>query len=435
MTGPVPQRERLPPRTLPWLWFLFGHLSLLTALATLAVEPAVIGDFYYHPKAVALVHLVTLGWISCNIVGSLYLVGPVALRTRLEGGTSGAIAFALAAIGIIGMVAHFWLDAYSGMIWAAGTVLAGLLVLGIRAAPTLLSSDLPATVRWHVGLAFTNLVAATLLGMAIGLEKLTVLTLPGPVLGAVRAHAHLAAIGWALMMVMGIGYRLLPMQLPSAIPERSGPRASAWLLEAGLLGLVAGAMFEWVWVDRAGALMLFAALAVFARQLLWMTRNRRNPAKGLPSPDLAMALTVHAIAYLAVSAATGLLLLWLAPSALTIRLTFVYGVAGLLGFLSQIILGVGGRLLPLTGWMRAFVEGDFEPPDLGLHELPLRGLQWCVLVTWVVGLPALTWGLATGAAGWTRAGACALLIGALADGVNRLRIWRHSRSRGGATPL
>ena len=37
----------------------------------------------------------------------------------------------------------------------------------------------------------------------------------------------------------------------------------------------------------------------------------------------------------------------------------IYGTAGLLGFLAQIVVGIQGRLLPLHGWYRVLVDrGD-----------------------------------------------------------------------------
>jgi hypothetical protein len=58
------------------------------------------------------------------------------------------------------------------------------------------------------------LLAASL-GVAVGFDKLRDL-LPGTSLDHVLAHAHLAVLGWATMMVMAAGYRLLPMILPVA---------------------------------------------------------------------------------------------------------------------------------------------------------------------------------------------------------------------------
>ena len=75
-------------------------------------------------------------------------------------------------------------------------------------------------------LAFVNILAAATLGVLIGFDKVYEF-LPGFVLSNVFAHAHLAAIGWASMMVVGVAYRLLPMVLPAAMPAGSGLYMSA----------------------------------------------------------------------------------------------------------------------------------------------------------------------------------------------------------------
>jgi cbb3-type cytochrome oxidase subunit 1 len=87
----------------------------------------------------------------------------------------------------------------------------------------------------HIVLAFVNVFGAATTGVLIGFDEVYHF-LPGFVLANVFAHAHLAAIGWASMMVVGVAYRLLPMVPPAAMPN--GPRLwnSAVLLQAGVSG-------------------------------------------------------------------------------------------------------------------------------------------------------------------------------------------------------
>ena len=67
-------------------------------------------------------------------------------------------------------------------------------------------------------LAFFNILVAAILGVLIGFDRVYHF-LPGFVLANVFVHAHLAALGWATMMVIGVAYRLLPMILPAAMPH------------------------------------------------------------------------------------------------------------------------------------------------------------------------------------------------------------------------
>src|SRR4051812_8794198 len=183
-----------------------------------------------------LVHLVTLGWITASILGSLYLAGPIALGVRFRAARVDYIAFALVVIGIVGLVAHFWIDEYGGMAWSAATVGTGIMIAGSAIVRQLRGARLPRAVIAHIVLAFVNVLGAATIGVLIGFDKVYHF-LPGFILANVFAHAHLAALGWATMMVIGVAYRLLPMVLPAAMP--SGPRLwlSVVLLQTGVSGL------------------------------------------------------------------------------------------------------------------------------------------------------------------------------------------------------
>jgi hypothetical protein len=77
---------------------------------------------------------VTLGWITASILGSLYIVGPIALRVWIPATWLDYAAFALVLIGIVGMLAHFWIQDYAGMAWSAGTVGVGIMAVGVHPA-------------------------------------------------------------------------------------------------------------------------------------------------------------------------------------------------------------------------------------------------------------------------------------------------------------
>ena len=83
----MPNTATMPARWIPLLYFGLAHLSLGVAFGTLAFEPQSLVGFFYHPRMLAVVHLVTLGWITSSILGAFYIVGPLALRMPLPAGT------------------------------------------------------------------------------------------------------------------------------------------------------------------------------------------------------------------------------------------------------------------------------------------------------------------------------------------------------------
>jgi hypothetical protein len=65
------RRALLPAPTLPLVYFGGAHVALALAFASLLLEPGLPGSFHYHPRLIAVLHLVTLGWMSGSILGAL----------------------------------------------------------------------------------------------------------------------------------------------------------------------------------------------------------------------------------------------------------------------------------------------------------------------------------------------------------------------------
>ena len=409
---------------MPILYFGVAHAALALACGAVALDPRGVSGFFYHPRMIGIVHLVTLGWITASILGALYLVGPIALRVSLPATWLDYSAFALVVIGITGMVAHFWIEDYSGMAWSAATVGTGIMIVGVGVVRRLVHATLPRAVSAHVVLAFLNVLGAATMGVLIGFDKVYHF-LPGYVIANVFAHAHLAAIGWASMMVVGIAYRLLPMVLPAQMP--SGPRlwTSAVLLQGGVTGLFVtllyGSPFTWVF-----AVTIVAGFGAFLSQVVWMVRHPRARPPGLRAPDPAVLHAAASCASLAIASALGVWLTIAEPSALSLRVATAYGVFGLVGFLAQMVVGMEGRLLPIFAWYWAYANTGYRGPVPPPHDMPWRGGQALVFVLWLCGVPALAGGLAFDAVPLISAAAWCLLAATLLNAMNVVRILRHA---------
>src|SRR5262249_19155835 len=229
-SGVVAHGRTAPPRLLPLLYLGAAHVALGLACGLAGARPEAVAGFFYHSWMVGVVHLVTLGWITLSIMGAIYIVGPIALRTRVPVRRSDYVAYALTGIGVAGMGAHFWIQEYRGMAWSAALVAAGVLWTTARIARTVSRAPIQRSARWLITFACGNIWIAASTGLLIAWDK-TEHFLPGFVLANVFAHAHLAALGWATMMVIGVGSRLVPMTLPSKMPDRRMMEAAAILLE------------------------------------------------------------------------------------------------------------------------------------------------------------------------------------------------------------
>ena len=408
------RRAQLPLRPWPLLYFAFAHLSLFVAAGTLVFDPRSVAGFFYHPRMLAVVHLVTLGWITSSILGALYLVLPMVFRSPLSKSRLDGWIFGIYVTGVLGMVSHFWLDSPNGMVWSAGTVVLGLILAAIRFLPPVSASRVSPAVKAHLQLAFGNILLAGLLGTTVGLNKLFPF-LPGGPLSGVLAHAHLAILGWAVMTVMGVGYRLIPMLLPAAVPAGASLWVGAVLMEVGALTLAISLLLAPDWV-RPGVILCVAGMAVFGHQLLWMRRNPRPAPQGRRTPELGVLQIALSVGYLALALTLGSMLAFTGPGVWKMSAAMAYGVSLLLGFLAQIVVGVGSRIVPWAAYLWGFGDRGFRQTPPTPHDLLHRGLHWTVALGWLVGVPAIGYGLTFDWIGLIRLGGGFLGLGVAAGG-------------------
>jgi hypothetical protein len=361
--------DRQPARTLPLLYLGAAHLSLALAFLFAGCWPQSVAGFFYHSWLLALVHLVTLGWISLSIIGAFYIVAPMALRARLPARRLDYVAFAFALVGLIGMVGHFWIQEYGGMAWSAATIVLGLFYMTVRIVSAVRGAAIQPAVKWHIVLACVNFWIAASMGLLIAIDKVTHF-LGGFVLANVFAHAHLAALGWATMMVIGVGYRMLPMVIPSKMPSGRSLYASVALLQTGALGLFITLLLRSP-LSIVFGLTTACGLLAFGVHVVMMLRRRVPRPTGAAGVDFGLLHAAASGAWLLAAIATGVLLLVEPASPRMLHAAAAYGVFGLVGFLAQMVVAMEARLLPMRD----------------------RHLQAIVFIGWTAGVPALAAGM------------------------------------------
>jgi hypothetical protein len=379
----------IPPRGLVLLYVGTAHLSLALAFALVGADPRAVAGFFYHSRMVAVVHLVTIGWIAMSVLGNLYVIVPMVLGRPFRARAGDYTAYALAVIGLVGMVAHFWLASFSGMAWSAATAAAGIAYVTLRVLRMLSGARVPTGVKLHLYFASVNILGAITMGVLLGFDKVHQF-LPGYVLSNVFAHAHLAAIGWVCMMVVGLSYRMVPMLLPAASPSGRSIYISASLLEFGVVGLVMSLAMRntFVWVF---ALAIVAGFAAAAAHVVWMVNRPRTPPPERPRSAYAIAHLATAAAWLVLACVFGVLLTVEPMTETTLRAAMLYGVFGLVGFLAQIILGFELHILPAAAAYWAMPAGGGAA--LGRPAPPNSRRRSLIYFGWLAGVPALAAGL------------------------------------------
>jgi metal-sulfur cluster biosynthetic enzyme len=332
------------------------------------------------PLTLAGVHLLALGWLAPRGMGALAQLGPVLSGARTPGEELLAIVHLLVVLGAWFMAAAFAAGRLADVAVGGTLAVGGLLLFALALARALLQAPRRSFPVATLVLALVGLVAGSLLGGVMALAFRTGLW--GGALALVSAHAHLMAVGWLSVLIVGLSYTLVPM---FAMVVGHPPVARRWaigLLAAGSL-LVAIAPHPGQLLMAAGALVYaFDARRMFARRM-----KRRLDA---PLRMVAGAIAcLPALVVLGAGAAYGL------PGWLE-----AYGYLALTGWIGCSVLGYAGKIVPFMAWHHRFgkVAGGGRKPTAEQLLDPRLGLAaWWLLA---IGVPATTVALA---AGWPAA--------------------------------
>ncbi len=401
--GPSPSYDRVRVARLPMHFFsvAVGFFGLAVAAA-----PWVIGDlvdFFYQPRLLALTHAITLGWITSAIMGVMHRYVPALTKRPLRFPRMALLQLWLFVVGVTGMVAHFFIGRWVATWLAAGVVVLSVILFAANMISCLAPAGGRGVAETGMLLAVLYLLIAAVLGLLLALDK-TFGFLHGNVLSNLAAHAHLAALGWVSLTICAVSYRMVPAFL---LPEVELPRGAMWQLYGlavavaglgiALLGRFGGASF---W-----SVAIMMALLAYIAVLVSLVRKRRMPI------DWSMRHALAGVVCLVLSAGLGLSLVWIDPdSALGNRIAGAYGVLGLLGWVTNFIVGMSYKLFP------GFIAGLRETagwPKLGIAELSLPRYRPFVFFSLNSGNLVLAGGLITAQVALARVGAVVIAGGGL----------------------
>lgn len=202
--------DQAPPISVPVRFFLTAPLFGVAAGLLLAFEGASVFDSRWQPAALALTHLMTLGFMLLTLCGALLQILPVATGANVW--RSHAVAW----VGHVGLVAGTlllvggFLFAAPALFRVAGPLLgATLTVYAAAVGAALIQSPARGPTIVALRLAIVALLVTGGLGVALAAAFGWGLGLPLHVLTS--AHAAWGLLGWTLGLVAGVSYLVVPM--------------------------------------------------------------------------------------------------------------------------------------------------------------------------------------------------------------------------------
>jgi hypothetical protein len=437
MIASHPGPRRGPAWDVPLRYLLAAAAAFIVAALGVAWLGPELAGHYYHPRIAALTHTVTLGWITLAIMGASYQLIPVVLDCPLWSERLARWQFWILVPSVIGMVAHFYIGTWPGLVMAAGLVAGGV---ALHLANVIMS--VRGCGRWTftarlVALAYVGLGLTVVFGLLLGLDHLWTF-LPREVFPTLHAHIQLALLGWITPMMLGVAARVYPLFLLAPEPKGWPARVQLWGLAAGVPAVVSGLLFVAPPLLIAGALAVAAAVTGHAVWLVAMARHRRRPQL-----DWGLRFALTGALFIAPGTLLGLgLSLGVIAGP---RLGLVYAVLVLGGWISLTLVGMMLKIVPFLVWYRVYSPraGKVPVPTLAQLSWPrAEGIAYLLLTAGLVGLVVA---VAGGNGAWIRAAGLVLSLGALAFGGALSRVLSHlghrasvedpAASRGAAGPM
>lgn len=403
---------------LPLAWLVTAATAFVAAAGALPFFAPALAGHYYHPVVLALTHTITLGWITMTIVGASYQLIPVLMERTVASPRVGAWQLLLYAVGVIGVVGHFAIGEWRGLVWSAALVLVAALAHAILAGRAV-GGARPSFTRSMMLMALAGFALTAVFGALLGLAKVW-RPLPTALFPTLHAHVQLALLGWVLPTVLAVAARVYPMFLLAAEPTGVAPRIQLAGIALGgpltVAGLLAGSGATVV----TGAAFGVAAVAAHLATIVTLVRARKRPRL-----DWGLRFVLAGAGYLVPAAGLGLALA--ADVASGPRAALAYGVLALGGWASLTIVGMMLKIVPFLVWYRVY------GPRAGRGQVPtLAQLSWArgeavAFSLLAPGMGALALAAALGDVGFLRLAGAGVALGALAFATTLGRVLRHLR--------
>ncbi len=330
----------------------YAAIAFLTATILLFFSSESFTQHYFHPKILAITHTIALGWGTMIILGASHLLVPVLIQGKLYSNNLAYTSFLFAASGIPLLAYSFYIF---NMGWPAqlGAILinAAVICFVINVALSLIQSKKE---NIHAAFIFTAalwLLLTTLLGLLLVCNLVDPI-LPNDSIYYLPLHSNLGIMGWFLMLVIGVGSRLIPMFLISKYSNTT----LLWIIYT-LINVSLFAFFLCFLYFPSSSFYFIPVTGIFLALLLFLyynfqcfkSRIRKKVDAQLKFSLLSVLLMIIPIVILA------LLILWHSLSNTTNTMfVMLYGFVVFFGWITVMIFGMTFKTLPFIIWDRVY---------------------------------------------------------------------------------
>jgi len=332
-------------------FYLYAGISFLVATILLIFSTPAFLQHYFHPHTLAITHIMALGWGTMMILGASHQLVPVLIEGKLYSDALAYLSFAFAAVGIPLLVIGFYQFDF-GWLAQTGAILINTAILFylINTGVSMVKSK---NENVHAVFVFTGtlwLMITIIVGLFL-VYNFTYNILSKDSLSYLPLHAHLGIIGWFLMLVIGVGSRLIPLFL---ISKYNNNKLLWWIYSLINFALISFIIFflyikiTWLYFLPLTAIAASVFLFGYYCYHAYHERLRKKVDYQVKISLLSVLMMILPLILLLI------IISWLLFSSGNYELVLTYGFCIFFGWITAIIFGMTFKTLPFIVWNKVY---------------------------------------------------------------------------------
>src|SRR5690606_37537565 len=366
------------------LFYIYASLGFLSGTILLLCSTEAVGAHYFNPQTLAITHTMALPWGSMIIFVASHQLLPVLVEGKLDSDRLAYLTFGFTAVGISLLIYGFYIFDM-GLFAQSGAILINIGVLCYLA--NVLGSAFKSSRRnvhaWYVISAAVWLFTTTFFGLLLVLNFRTPI-LPGNSVDYLGIHAHLGIVGWFVLMVVGVGSRLIPMFLISKYANDKILWLIFILLNTALI------VFSAIYLTDLLATLFYVPIGMGLAAVLLFGKYCYNAYKVRirKSIDPQVKTSLISVAQMLLPFVALIITLLFLPNGVFPRAATLYGFCIFFGWITAIILGMTFKTMPFIIWNKVYHnkahQGKTPAPKEIFNDDVYKIMLYCYLGGFVV---------------------------------------------------
>lgn len=343
-------------------FYIYAAAAFLVSTLLLLFSTNAFTQHYFHPHTLAITHVMALGWGTMMILGASYQLVPVLIEHKLYSDKLALLSFYIAGSGIPLLGYGFYTFDMQWPAKAGGILINIAVVLFMVNVYKTISDRNKQNVHAIFMLAATGwLLLTTIVGLLL-VYNFSWNVLSDDSLHFLPFHAHLGIVGWFLLLVIGVGSRLIPMFL---ISKYSNEGLLWWIFACLNIGLgifvvlfLLGTNPYWYLIP-IGSCVAGIGMFVYFCYRAFKERIRRQVDEPMRISLVSVGIMVLAVLLV------GLLVAFLIVPTEGTSIVLVYGFSIFFGWITSLIFGMTFKTLPFIIWNKVYhkMAGKTKTPN------------------------------------------------------------------------